>query len=49
MIREWFVSVFTEAIAKAIFHVSVMKVHPLEEAHLILGDYEVSITRRRKR
>ena len=47
MIREWFVSIFTESIARVIYGLSDMKVHPLEEAHLILGDYEVSITRRK--
>ena len=49
MIREWFVSVMVEAIAKAF--ITLMKatessIHPLHEARVILGDYEVSIKRR---
>ena len=47
MIREWLLSLITEAIMKAVYGLVGKRISPLEEAHFILGDYEVNITRRK--
>ena len=46
MIRKWLLALLTEAIAKGIYSlIGSAKIHPLEEAQFILGEYEVKIKR----
>ena len=47
MIREWLVGIMVEAFAKTLYQLSKATIHPLEEAHIVLGDYEVKITKRK--